>query len=594
MHKKVLLITVVLFLIFAIAFTGCTHRNEEYLSCQYDTQAIIAAIKQSNMPDHGFRFATAEYKNNKSAYATFYITSAKNIVNQTEKVTRITQEELLDLLDTVLSASPIDLTDIYCTISLLEDKNSISAFQKKTIENYLQSLYLTEMGCYSMPNIPDNGKKELYIYPTFLVHEVASSLGIKLNPVEVYLQDVSRDLFETNTLNRSNSSSYSLLLQLLKEYKINIPTRYLDAVISMFERDFDSINHLVNMEDIYFPVYCLDYKEISFLSGYDSPYYNQIIIDCLCDGNGIKSGTIYPYDSYGLYAVARTLELANLEFGTQSTFDAIFDDFDTFYLGEGIYITPGQTTSNFVDTYYTDLIIDYLNIDIENELAIYCNINQKEIIESGVVNTCYFLELLQRNDLLNTTITDKEELATQFETVLAQLLAEPTIDQRNLPSINAAIKSIEILRGYCNIDDSATQKIISSFTNHTNPQQAVYDLCELVDFLLSVHSDDHELLSQYCLEIEEKLTNLSSSIYSNKLMLFYKAFDLFDKCDYKVSSTLINETSSLLFYSLSNYGLYKGGDSDEDVESFRNTYYGIVLTDIINQFRKEYNHEKDH
>lgn len=189
--------------------------------------------------------------------------------------------------------------------------------------------------------------------------------------------------------------------------------------------------------------------------------------------------------------------------------------------------------------------------------------------------------------MLNTTITNKEELAIQFEAVLDQLFAEPTIDQRNLPSINAAIKSIEILKGSYDIDDSAAQKIISNYTNHNNPQQSVYDLCELVDFLLSIHSDEHELLSQYCSELEEKLTYLSDSTYSNKLMLFYKAFYLFDKCDYKASSTLINAASSLLFYSQSNYGLYKGGDSNEDVESFRNTYYGIVLTDLINQFRKE-------
>lgn len=500
MQNKKLLMTAVFFSLVLFTFAGCASKNEEYISSQYDTEAIVAALKQSNMSDHGFRFATAEYKNNKSAYATFYINSAKNIVSQTEGTSRISQDGLLELLDRTLSASTLDLTDIYCAISLIEDKNCISITQKEIIENYLQSLYLSEMGCYGMPNIPNNAKIELYIYPTFLVHEIASSLDLKLNPIEVYLQNVSKDLFEANVLSRDNSSTYSLLLQLLKEYKINTPTAYIDATLSMFERDLDSIDRLVNMEDIYYPVYFLDYKEISHISGYDNPYYNQIIIDSLCDEIGIKAGIISPYDSYGLYATIRTLELVNLEFETLSMFDSIFDDFDNFELGDGSYITPGQTTSNFVDTYYADSIINHLKIDIENELSIYCSANQKEIVESGVVNTFYFLELLQRNDLLNTTITNSEELATHFEAVLEQLLAEPTIDQQNLPSINAAIKSIKILKGSCDIDDTAVKKVISNYSNHSNPQQSVYDLCELVDFLLSVHSDEHKLLSQYCLE----------------------------------------------------------------------------------------------
>ena len=355
----------------------------------------------------------------------------------------------------------------------------------------------------------------------------------------------------------------------------------------MFEKDLDSIDSLTNGEDVYLPVYFLDYKEINYILGYDNPYYNQIIIDSLCDENGIKSGIISPYDSYGLYAAVRALELANLEFEPLAFVDSIFEDFDAFLLGDGIYIAPGKTTSNFVDTYYVDSIINHLNIDIENEISIYCSTKQQEIVESGIINTYYFLELLERNDLLNITITNKQEFAAQFETVLNQLFAESTIEQQYLPNINAAIKSIKILGGSYDIDDDIIQKIIANFTNNSNIQQSVYDLCKLIDFLVSVYSGENEMLSQYCIELEKKLINLSSLSCSNKLMLFYEAFNLFSKCDYQVSITLRDVTNKLLFYSQSNYGLYKGGDSNEDIESFRNTYYGIVLTDIMNQFEKE-------
>lgn len=584
MYKRVTLFAVGIFLVITIVFTGCADTYNEYISSQYDTDAIKVAVKQSAMPDNGFRFATAEYKNNKSAYATFYITSAEKIIRQRDEKTSINQEELLDLLEVTLSAPTLDLTDIYCAISLINDKNSISTSQKEIIENYLQSLYLAEVGCYSMPNIKNNAKDELYIYPTFLVNEIASFLDIKLEPVEEYLQNISKRIFDANAFNREDSSTYSLLLQLLQKYKINIPTSYADAIISMFENDLDSIDSLTNMEDIYFPVYFLDYKEICYVFKYDNPHYNQIIIASLCDGGGAKSGIIYPYDSYGLYAFIHTLELANYEFETHTMFDSLFCDFDAFLLGNGIYIMPGETTSNFVDTYYADSIINYLNIDVENELSIYCSSNQEEIIESGTVNAYYFLKLLQRNDLINTTITNKEYLIDQFAMVLDQLLTESVIEQQSLPTINAAIKSIRILEGNYDIDDNTIEKIISNYTYHSNQQQTVYDLCELIDFLCIICPNEHELLYQYCVELETQLIKLMNSSYSNKLMLFYRSFSLFEKSDYKVSTTLINATSKLLFYSQSDYGLYKGGDSSEDIESFRNTYYGVVLTDIINQF----------
>ena len=82
MKKRLYIIGVLLlFVICCICYKSLvTNSNENKKQIELmpiNTEAIALEIKRSNMPDGGYRFATAEFKEQLSVYATYYIREAK-------------------------------------------------------------------------------------------------------------------------------------------------------------------------------------------------------------------------------------------------------------------------------------------------------------------------------------------------------------------------------------------------------------------------------------------------------------------------------------------------------------------------------------
>ena len=161
-------------------------------------------------------------------------------------------------------------------------------------------------------------------------------------------------------------------------------------------------------QNIYVPVFLMDYLDFSRFAGYDSSKNHDKVIRVLCDENGVKKDAFVEYDAYGLYATIRALKLANYNFESCVHFREVFNEFDSFLLSEDSYMSPGYVESNFVDTYYVDALIHDLGIDSSNTISQYCIENKPAILESDVLNIYYFLELLQMNDLLELVVAERD------------------------------------------------------------------------------------------------------------------------------------------------------------------------------------------
>ena len=99
----------------------------------------------------------------------------------------------------------------------------------------------------------------------------------------------------------------------------------------------------------------------------------------------------------------------------------MFNEFDSFLLSEDSYMSPGYVESNFVDTYYVDALIHDLGIDSSNTISQYCIENKPAILESDVLNIYYFLELLQRNDLLELVDAERDEIIQKLSSSIQVL-----------------------------------------------------------------------------------------------------------------------------------------------------------------------------
>lgn len=274
-------------------------------------EGIEKQIKKSNMYDEGYRFANAEYQNQLSAYATYYIRESKRSAGL--EIIDLSEEEEEDLIEKFINTPSLDLTDLYCTVSLLEDREQISDLMKRTLSDYLDALYDYDVGCYVLPNVNSNDDYTINVYPTYLTYMITSLLDLKMKPIDGWLEEASKEIFSSENITSSNSGAYVMLLQLLNAFNFEVSAISIQLVIEMFENSFIDINDLENSTEIYLPIYLMDYLEFCILTGVGSSRYHKLIVETLCDEKGIKEGIFVEYDTYGLYATIRALELAEFD-----------------------------------------------------------------------------------------------------------------------------------------------------------------------------------------------------------------------------------------------------------------------------------------
>lgn len=558
-------------------FVGCNHSNDKDVISEssninnLNVDLIARTISQSKMEDSGYRFANPEYKKQLSAYATYYIREAKESAGL--QFDSLTENEEKLLIDSFIS-SPNDLTDIYCTTSLIENKELISEEIKEKIAEYLDTLYVPKAGCYTLTNIKDNDKFLTNVYPTFIVNSIAESLNIQIEPIDEWLKKVSVELMSKNEIDKYNSRVYVMLLELLEKYNIEIDNKMVKCVIQMFESNLNNISDLQKDSDIYLPTFLMDYVEFCLLTNHSNAAYCDLINKMLCDGEKIRDDIYMKFDAYGLYAVVRTLELSGYCFSTNEL-DDLFYEFDSFQLLDGIYILPGYVESNFVDTYYANAIINELGIETTSDIAEYGRKYQDEIINSGIVNTYYYIDMLHKNKLMGI-IENKEAIVLKFKASISDLMKEENLIER-ISELNVAIKGLETLNEDYLLSDLEMNKIMKCFPVSTNKQEYIYELTKLVEVMCLVCTDNYEIITDYCSELESEMISISKESVCNKLMLQFNMIEVFEKCGYSYSDEFVHAIKETLQQAQGIGGLFKGGDTDEDTEDFRNTYYAVVL-----------------
>lgn len=124
--------------------------------------------------------------------------------------------------------------------------------------------------------------------------------------------------------------------------------------------------------------------------------------------------------------------------------------------------------------------------------------------------------------------------------------------------------------------------IIKNFAVSSDQQQKAYDLAGLIEFICLVSPDNTNVSKEYCHQLETTLIQLSSEDVSNKIMLQKMALNVFELSKYVVTSEFNQIVMNTLSQSQDESGLFKGGDSNDDLVSFRNTYDAVVLCEGIN------------
>lgn len=585
MKQKFYSLLIILALV--LCCVSCKSQTDDKKQVELDLSAVNVLgikkeIQKSSMMDGGYRFANMELKDQISVYATYYIRSAKKSAHLISRVDNLTDQSEKEIINKFMDTSKLDLTDIFCTVSLINNKENISAELKKKISQYFDSLYDEDIGCYLLPY---SDKKDIYnsnAYPNFLVKSIASLLEIKIKPIDNWMKKATKNIFSENNITIENSGAYVMFYKLLQLYDMELPKKSIELVQQMFEESLNNISELKDSNKIYFPVYLMDYLEFSLLTNVDSSYNYSKITNSLCNKNGIEKNILIEYDAYGLYAIMHTLELVNYNFKDSNYFKDVFDSFDDFLIDDSCYITPGNVESNFMETYYVDAIINILNIDRTNNITLYCKTNKNNIIQSGALNTYYFLELLQRNDLLEI-IDDRQEIIDMLSATLKSLLSKEEFSIHDLSIINGSLKSLKILGEAQKISVEEFHNIVNNFIESDNIQQNIYNLSELIDFIHISYPNKKNMIRKYCEQLEKELLNFSKTEQSNKVMLQSKALYVLKKCDYPIIMDLKHIIKDTVNKAYDDSGLFKGGDTDEDLINFSNTYYAIILHKLMKE-----------
>lgn len=546
-----------------------------------NVDGISTQIKRSLMNDGGYRFANTEYIKQISPFSTYYIREAKiyaGLISDNEPI------EMMPFLLKKLEEDEgtFDLTDIFCTVMLNNDINNISKVAKENISKYFNSIYDKKNGNYSL--VKDSNKDSYMledIYSTFLVKKISKLLNIETKPVDKWLKKVVEELLQFNNISSSNSSAYVMVLELLQLHDIEIEKYLFDPIIEMFEKDLEDISSLEENNNIYLPVYLMDYLDLSLLLESDTSKYNNKIINSLCDENGIKGGVILQYDSLGLYATIRTLYMCGYDFKNYSNINIIFDMFDAFLLDESSYINPGYVESNFEDTYFVDSIIHALNIEGISDISIYCEKKMNDILLFNSIEMYYFLELLQRNNLLGIINEKKQEVTDILLSSLEYMLDETILVKEKLPYINSAIGALEILEEDWTIDESYIDVMIKEYRDSDNLQENTISIAELAKFINSINPNRNEI-KKLCDKIVENIVTLNKQDLINSLYVQSKSIGTLIDCDYSIPDNVILSVKDTLNKAKHSSGMFKGGGNYEDIISFRTTYDALFLLDIIN------------
>ncbi len=575
------------FMILMVVFLLTSCSEEEVIKQSFNQPNTINAdqiktyIERSAMPDGAYRFANLEFDKQYSVYATYYIVEAKKIAGiDFPKMTTAYQGRTLN---TFVNKDDIDLFDLYAAISLLEyfssdprDPKVISNSVKPKIRELLDKHYDNDNQCYFYSSEENN--KNSRILANYLVYQIASLLDIEIKPIDKWLQNAIDDTFKKGGKSKENSSLYNLLYELAIAYKIELPAEGKEEVLTMYKDNIQNLEQLASSNDGFLTVYLMDILDFYRLSGIElSKAEKNSIIKTIIDEDNMLRKDLINQDVLKFYAAVYALNLVEYNFG--DNFNDNFKWWDSFNLRESAYITPGKVEPTFVDTFYCYRLIKELNLEIENNnrLMDYCKKNKDTILNSdNTFDVCSYIILLDENALLKIIDDDIDFINKKLKNKFDVIVNKETISDKDLLLLNQLIKAMNILDIDWRIPIDKCEKMISDFKLSDNQGIKTYQLIELID-LANYNQLDESLVKVKCKQLEQEMLNLTTIKMTNKNMLFSKALDSFAKSNYGFSEDLNKAMKTVFLHSQTENGMFLGGDSDEDVISFKNTYYSVKL-----------------
>ncbi|MFV0504141.1 MAG: hypothetical protein ACK5LT_09280 [Lachnospirales bacterium] len=275
MRRKIICITLCLIVLCTTCKRSDISVNNISNLPNIDNKAIAKAIQQSVMDDEGYRFATAELESQFSSYATYYIRMSKEYAGISQRP--ITIETKNKIIEKSLNSPNLNLTDIFCTISLLENCKDLPMETKEKISSYFNSLYDENIKGYVLHNSSKNDDPLSNVYTNYLVYTTANHLDITIFSIVDWLEKAIQYIYSTENITAENSSAYSMILELSKAYNLDIPQESIIAIIEMFENNLDNLQDL-EKKGIYIPVFLMDYMDSCRTVGVDNSKNFQKII----------------------------------------------------------------------------------------------------------------------------------------------------------------------------------------------------------------------------------------------------------------------------------------------------------------------------
>lgn len=562
--------------LFILCICGCNTKREGTIINELEdvnVEGIRKAFDQSCIDENGYRFATAEYEGTPSSYATYYITQAKE--NFGSSTAKTDDADTIKLLDKLLEVQNPNLTDIYCAILLVHNPEKIDSEIGLRLRSYLESLYVNEYGCYGFANVKLENKAE-YVYPTYLVVAICEKNGCEYNDIDSWLIDTWNS--ETsNNIDLNNSNAYQMLAELMLKRKMEIEPQSMERLISVYQEEIKELSEGKESK-YYLPVLLMNYEALSQMSEAKNTLSEEDVINLMVDSNKHLKKIVTEYDAFGLYAAMRALNLSSHGKANELIeYEDTFGAYDVFQLTNNYYIQPGNTEANIIDTYYVNKISETCDIDTKDAIAKYCGSKLSDVEEMNVAEIFYLLSMMEDCGLIEkipeATMSD---LLTVSKETLGNML-ENGMAQDRIPAANYLLSIINIIDGEYIVKDYTPTNI------EGDDLSSLYYRAEQI-ILVARLTKNEKLSLKYCKEMEtDMLAILNDSEVSRKLLLLDKCYEAFSESGYDPSEEFVNKTVEIINDSKCADGLYKGGDCNEDIESFENSYYGVKLINMIKE-----------
>ena len=510
----------------------------------------------------------------RDSYATYYILSSKSIMGmEVSEEVQCVAEVFLNRLET---SDEYALMDIYYTLLLCDDIK-ISDNIKGKISRYVDSLK-TSYGYYVI-NESYNVKNSIdALLPTYMAVEILKKIDEPLNGMDTWLDEIETDIIA----NYKNNIEY-----------IGIYKKYIDIMSFLGKQPNNELNPAIIFSD--YQEYILNNKtEISSFSPIvlaallkdflmiaeslsDKTYIFQDIITDLFFVNGrIKPEIVNNYDAFSYNSV---LECASKVGINCSQFNNEIENFNKFQLHDYTYLLPGYIESDLHSTLNVTNIINTLDLDISNNVIEYMESIKTEVLLGNIFEVYLYLHIIENINGQSLIKDIKSELYNECYNAFNSYMIEGEIINPDIIKLYA--ETLDILNdGF--FDEEIKDRILSSLKTVSEIGNIIPDTYNnsIILDVINIIGYEGTYKNKVISELEEGLSEIIETPMSSKVLLLSQVIESIYESGQNVQQYK-EDTLELICLSQHPSGLFKTGNTSDDVASFDSTAKALVLLKIM-------------